>query len=201
MRRPLALLLYLLAHCIARADPWDATLPAMVWARALDREGPSAESSVSRNFGWLEEQRLIRSERYKRMRRVFLLREDGSGDPYVRPKGNYFTVPLAFFLEDWHAELSLPAVAVLLIGRDLAPPFELRKEHAARWYGISADTLQRGLDELRDASLLSVTPRRTAAPRVRQGWTMVNQYRLLAPFDKPEMPASPDSERSGGRAR
>jgi hypothetical protein len=61
---------------------------------------------------------------------------------------------------------------------------------------VSADTLQRGIDELRDHGLLSVTPRRIAAPRTRQGWTMVNEYRLLPPFTKPE--PSKRVDRAGG---
>src|SRR5437773_1968720 len=35
-RRALALDLLLLLHCGAGASPWDVTLPAMAWARALD---------------------------------------------------------------------------------------------------------------------------------------------------------------------
>ncbi|MDA0163150.1 hypothetical protein OM076_22945 [Solirubrobacter ginsenosidimutans] len=188
-RRPLALQLYLLLHCVARADPWHGWLPAMAWARALDKTQPGAEATISRNWSWLESERLIRSDRYKRLRRVFLLREDGSGTEYTRPTGNYFTLPLAYFLDEWHQKLSLSGTVVLLIARDLQVPFQLRKEHASGWYGVSADTLQRGIDELRDHGLLSITPKRIAAPRTRQGWTMVNEYRLLAPFTKPEPPS------------
>jgi hypothetical protein len=194
-RRLLALQLYLMLHCVARADPWDAWLPAMAWARALDKTRPGAEATISRNWHWLEEHSLVRSERDRRLRRVFLLKEDGSGEDYARATGHYFTIPLAFFLDDWHQKLSLAGTAVLLIARDLRPPFQLRKEHASDWYGVSADTLQRGLDELRDSGLLDVKPRRIAAPRTRQGWTLVNEYRLLAPFSRPEpRPDDADAE-------
>src|SRR4051794_19129344 len=59
-RRLLALQLYLLLHCVARADPWDGWLPAMAWARALDKTRPGAEATISRNWAWLESERLIR---------------------------------------------------------------------------------------------------------------------------------------------
>lgn len=185
-RRLLALQLYLLLHCIARAEPWDAWLPAMAWARALDKTRPGAEATISRNWAWLEDKDLVRSERDKRLRRVYLLMEDGSREEYERPTGNYFTLPLAFFLDEWDQKLALPGTAILLIALSLKPRFQLRTEHAAGWYGISADTLQRGLDELRSVDLLDVTPRRVAAPRTRRGWTYVNEYRLRGPFSKPE---------------
>ena len=183
-RRLLALQLYLLLHCVARAEPWDARLAAMAWARALDKTSAGAEATISRNWAWLEDRQLVRSERDKRLRRVYLLKEDGSGDEYTRPKGNFFSLPLAFFRDEWHQRLSLAGTAVLLIALDREPAFQLRKEHASGWFAISADTLQRGLDELRDHDLLSIRPRRFAAPRTRQGWTMANEYRLLGPFAK-----------------
>lgn len=185
-RRLLALQLYLLVHCIARSEPWDAWLPAMAWARALDKTRPGAEATISRNWAWLEDHALIRSERDKRLRRVFLLQEDGSGEEYSRPKANFFSLPLAFFRHEWHQRLSLAGTAVLLIALERPSPFQLRKEHASGWFGVSADTLQRGLDELREYDLLAIRPRRFAAPRTRQGWTMANEYRLLGPFAKPE---------------
>ena len=168
----------------------------MAWARALDKTRPGAEATISRNWAWLEDHDLVWSERDKRLRRVYLLQEDGSGEDYERPKGNYFTLPLAFFLDEWHQRLSLAGTAVLLIALSLKPRFQLRTEHAAAWYGISADTLQRGIDELRDLGLLDVTPRRIAAPRTRRGWTYVNEYRLLGPFAKTERASDEQSEKA-----
>ena len=109
--------MYLLLHCLARSDPWDATLPAATWARALDKTNTGAESTVSRSWAWLQERRLIRTERHKRLVQAFLLTEDGSGDVYTRSR-DFFYFPLAFFREGWHAELSLAATSVLLIALD-----------------------------------------------------------------------------------
>ena len=193
-RRLLALQLYLLLHCVAQADPWDAWLPAMAWARALDKTKPGAEATISRNWAWLEDHRLVRSERDKRLRRVYLLEEDGLGAAYERAKGNFFMLPLAFFRDEWHQKLSLAGTTVLLIALNKRPVFQLRKEHEAGWYGVSADTLQRGLDELRDHGLITIAPRRIAAPRTRLGWTVVNEYGLLAPFAKAVRPADSTTE-------
>jgi hypothetical protein len=192
-RRLLALQLYLLLHCVAQAEPWDVWLPAMAWARALDKTKPGAEATISRNWAWLAQHQLVRSERDKRLRRVYLLEEDGSGNEYERPTGNFFMLPLAFFGDEWHQKLSLAGTAALLIGLNSRPVFQLRKEHAAGWFGVSADTLQRGLDELRDYGLLAIEQRRIAAPRTRQGWTVVNEYGLLAPFAKAIRPTDDDN--------
>ena len=188
-RRLFALQLYLLLHCLARAKPWDAYLPAAAWARALDRTGPGAEGTVSRSWQWLRENRLVRAERERRLLRVFLLKEDGSGKRFSRGS-DYFTLPLAYFRDEWYAKLDLPATAVLLIALNLSRSrtwFELRTERAAEWFGISADTLQRGLDELREKKLLEVHARRVRDARARYGVTTVNEYRLLPPFDVPRV--------------
>ena len=183
-RRLFALQLYLLLHCIARAEPWDACLPAGVWARALDRTGKGAEATVSRSWHWLREHGLVATERDRRLVRTYKLQEDGDGAKYTRSQ-DYFVLPLAFFREAWHTKLGLPATAVLLIALDRSRKriwFELRKEPAAVWFGVSADTLQRGLDQLRDEGLLGVRQRRIKDPRARYGWTSANEYRLLGSF-------------------
>ena len=75
--------------------------------------------------------------------------------------------------------------AVLLIALDRARTrrwFELRKEHAADWFDISADTIQRGLDPLRDEGLLEVRPRQVKDPRARYGRTAINECQLLGSF-------------------
>jgi hypothetical protein len=185
-RRVLALDLLLLLHCGAGASPWDVTLPAMAWARALDLpQTTSSETTISKNWSWLEQKQLIRSDRHQRMRRVFLLKEDGSGQPYTRSKGEergFFHLPFAYFTERWHQRLKLPAKAVLLIALSKESVFDLRTERASGWYGISADTLQRGLDELREAELLEVSIKLRKAPRARMGITQDYRYRLIGSF-------------------
>src|SRR3954447_12115643 len=75
-RRPIALDLWLLLHAGAAAAPWDVRQPAMSWARMLNMpQTVSAETTISRNWNWLEARKLVRSERDHRVRKVFLLME------------------------------------------------------------------------------------------------------------------------------
>jgi hypothetical protein len=185
-RRPVALDLWLLLHAGASSDPWDVRQPAMSWARMLDLpQTLSSETTISRNWTWLEQRGLVRSERDHRVRKVFLLMEDGSRRPFSRPTGThrgFFKLPYAYFTQRWHKELKLPGKATLLICLAQSPTFTLPTEHASGWYGVSADTLQRGLDELRELDLLKVWTRAKKAPRTRLGYTVENHYALQGPF-------------------
>ena len=204
-RRRLALDLWLLLHAAAAAEPWDVTLPAMVWGRTLGLAGTAAsETTISRNWSWLEEHRLVRSERERRMRKVILLREDGSGRPFERASGKergFFRLPYAYFRKGWNRALRLPGKATLLICLAQRPTFSLRTEHASGWYGVSADTLQRGLDELRDLGLLQVWQRPKTAPLARYGITYENFCRLQGPFVRAPKRARGSRRRSKRRRR
>ena len=185
-RRPIGLDLWLLLHAGAAAAPWDVRQPAMSWARMLKMpQTVSSETTIGRNWTWLEQQKLVRTERDRRVRKVFLLMEDGSGQPFERATGQgrgFFKLPYEYFTQRWHLELKLAGKATLLICLAQAPTFTLPTERAADWYGLSADTLQRGLDELRDLGLLKVWSRAKKAPRTRFGFTLENHYALQGPF-------------------
>lgn len=185
-RRPIALDLWLLLHAGAAAYPWDVRQPAMSWARMLKMpQTISSETTIGRNWTWLEERQLVRTVRDRRVRKVFLLMEDGSGQAFERATGKargFFKLPYEYFTQRWHLELKLAGKATLLICLAQAPTFTLPTEHAAGWYGVSADTLQRGLDELRDLGLLKVWSRAKKAPRTRYGFTLENHYALQGPF-------------------
>ena len=187
-RRLFALHLYLLLHCLALADPWDVWLPSGAWARALGNTSKTAEATVSRNWRWLKAKNLVDTERDGRILRAYLTLEDGTGSDYTRPKGQYFILPLAFFRNEWHTKLSLAATAALLVALDRTRSeqwFQLRKEPASAWFGISADTLQKGLDELRDEhQLIENRPRTVQDVRARYGVTTVTEYRLLGDFTR-----------------
>jgi DNA-binding transcriptional ArsR family regulator len=202
-RRLFALQLYLLLHCLALRDPWDVYLPAAVWARALDHTGPGAEGTVSRSWQWLRENKLVRTEREQRLLRVYLLEENGSGEQYTQST-DFFRLPLNFFRDGWYAKLNLPATAVLLIALNLSRTkvwFELRTERAAGWFDISADTLQRGLDQLRDVGLLEVHQRQVKDIRARYGVTAINEYRLMEPFATIQVEAKKRPARKAKRRR
>jgi hypothetical protein len=190
-RRPLALDLWLLLHAGASSFPWDVRQPAMSWARMLDMPQTTAsETTISRNWTWLEGQKLIRSERDHRVRKIFLLREDGSGREFERATGKergFFKLPYAYFADRIHRQLKLAGKATLLICLAQNPTFTMPTERAADWYGVSADTLQRGLDELRELELIKVWSRTKKAPRARYGYTVENHYAMQGPFARPPL--------------
>jgi hypothetical protein len=183
--------LYLLVITKASHQPYDAKLPAAVWARALDLDLPTnatARSTISKAWLRLEDAQLIRREREQRRAKVTLLNEDGLGSDYVSPENHYFRVPLALWLagptndKRWYQVLTLPELAVLLIGRSLGDSFRLPVEQGPDWYGISADTIGRGLKGLTDRGLLEVDKRFKPAPLSPLGYTAEHRYTLVAPF-------------------
>lgn len=184
-RKDYALKLYLLLHCVAMGPPWDGTLPAGVWARMLDRTGETSATGISRQWRWLKDKKLVGTKQQQHALKVFLKLEDGKGATYRRPKDHFFGFPLAYFLNGWHDKLTLRGTVALLIALDKSfpnPVFQLRAEHAPRFFGISADTLQRGFVELQEHGLLIVSQKPMKAPRAPRGWTMVNEYALLGDF-------------------
>lgn len=207
-RRRRALDLYLLVHAVASAEPWDVELSAVVWARLLGLSSKSAGSVVTRQWAWLESQKLVRVENYGRKRRVFLLREDGSGEPYTHPgisyfgkppEGDYFALPHAYWRTGMQEWADLPTKAVLLISASLQDGFLLPREQGARWYGVSPDTIRTGLRGLQTRSFLSFQSFTKPAPLSPKGYTVERRYRLESPFrpgtanDVAVTPASPDA--------
>lgn len=151
--------LYLLFRAAATAAPWDVTRDARIWGRALglgaDKDGGT--SAVSKTWARLDETYgLVRRERSGRLAKVTALHESGSRAEYAYPKKGYFKLPYSYWTsnEAWYFSLSFPAKAVLLIGLTLKPPFILPADRASRWYGLSPDSLERGLRELRTTGLL-----------------------------------------------
>lgn len=201
-----ALVQYLLAVRKASVAPWDATLPAAVWARALGIELPaskSACSAVSKAWHRIESRQLIVRGRVRRLASVTLLREDSSGVAYTHPADDpnprYFKVPDAFWSTGpnidtatdadagdtnarWYQVLTVPEMAVLLIALSSADGFRLPFESAPDWYGISADTAYRGIHGLMDHGLLTQRQLFKKAPLSPLGYTAEHHYTLAAPF-------------------
>jgi hypothetical protein len=191
-RRQRALDLYLLVHALASTYPYDIALPARSWALALGL--PDTHSSrvfISNSWTWLEHHKLIRTERDGRLRRIYLLDESGSGDPYRHASGSkrldYFKLSYTFWLEDWHTRLDLPATSVLLIALSLSTTFILPQERSGEWYGLSRDTVRRGLGILVGLELLSMHATFKAAPRSPTGATEQRRYTLTGPFARQQL--------------
>lgn len=193
-RRSLALDLFVLHSGLASAPPWDVRATAAEWARMLDMPpSPSSETAIARQWRWLADQKLVKTQRTGHGLKITKRLDDGSGRRYKRPtkaQHGYFNVPFAYFTERWHHELKLPGKAALLIALGQAPTFDLPLPRAAGWYGLRTDTLARGLVELQDLGLVKVWQRAKKAPNTRYGVTRVNHYALTGSFARVPLEAT-----------
>lgn len=192
-----ALQLYLLAHALASVEPYDVALSAKTWGAALGLpDTASSRVLISQSWSWLECQRLLRTARDGRLRRVWLLDDTGSGEPYAHGgaavgKRDYFKLSHAFWYEGWHERLDLPATAVLLIGLSLRQSFSLPYERAGTWYGLSRDTVRRGVAELRSQDILAMRAVWRATMRSPTGATEERRYTLAGAFASQNRRAKP----------
>lgn len=183
-----ALQQYLLVHAAASADPWSVARDSRVWARAmsLDPKRASSRAAISKNWAWIEGVGLIERGRRGRLSEITLLRDDGSGEPYddhpAKRREPFFKLPHAFWLDEWHRQLDLAAVAVLLIGLSLNDGFRLPGDHVQAWYGMSPSTLTKGLSALRRTGLLRVERNQKVAALAPEGHTWEYLYTLQPPF-------------------
>jgi hypothetical protein len=141
-----------------------------------------------RTWNWLEEQQLVQSARRGRLREIRFLREDGSGRPYRHPgkdeerRGDYFKLPYVYWHGSYPGRLGLPAKSLLLIALSLGDDFLLPHERGATWYGLSRDTVARGLSTLLRLGLLHVRLVEKKAPLSPKGVTLERRYTLRPPF-------------------
>jgi hypothetical protein len=150
---------------------------------------PSSRVFISNTWNWLEQQRLIRSERDKYLRRVFLLNDAATGGPYehaadATSRLDYFKLSHRYWLDGWNQRLELPGTAVLLIALSLPKTFMLPQERGASWYGVSRDTIRRGLRELLTHNLLDVRSTFKKAPLSPTGAAEERRYTLQEPFTR-----------------
>jgi len=200
-----ALDLYLLAHAVCSGGDYDVTLPAAVWARAIAlSNSASGRSTTSKAFRRLEELGVISRSRDGSRSKITLLDEGGSGDPYAHPgpgKEPYLKLPHVYWTAGWHHKLGLRAKAVLLIALSLDDGFVLPIERAPDWYGISADTANRGLLDLRGAGLLDVEERIKTAPLAPEGIAQDYHYTLQSPFGPLRQPLATVTSLAKGSKR
>jgi hypothetical protein len=181
---------YLFVHALASAEPWNCDYPAVTWVRVLglgnNATPTSARGAVSKVMRRLEDRNLVKRGRSGRRASVTLLREDGSGEPYEHPYraggDRWLQLPYAYWLEGHFLTLSLPAKAMLLVALSLPDGFYLPSERADDWYGISPDSADRGLRELRTAALLDTDRKWVKNQRSDTGWTEHWTYTLIGSF-------------------
>jgi hypothetical protein len=75
---------------------------------------------------------------------------------------------------------------MLIIALSLNDGFWLPYEFAPRWYGVSSDSAEHGLRELRAVGLLDVESTWVQAPRSPRGWTEPLLYTLQGSFSTAE---------------
>lgn len=219
---------YLSLMWLCGAAPYDAAYPSRAWATLLDLDEPAGLGArrINDAMKWLETNRFITIEaRPGHPNRVTLLRENGGGDPYTVPgletqalkeKGRarvsdpeflqhrYMQIRPAFWTSGWLAALSAPAVAMYLVLLAEQGPHEdpieiwLSPRLATEKYGMSSDTRNNGLDELRRAGLVSVRRKVVSSgvfdvQRFRNVYTLVPDQ-LDQPAFVPEKPSSGDAE-------
>jgi hypothetical protein len=176
----------------------DEPLPAAAWARALSTSKIEVpESSMTRVWRQLKERNLVNVERRQRRSYVLPNLEDGSGKDYTRPgAGNdstkgwpredyYLTLPHAYWTGGYFERLTLTGKAMLLIALQntgTKAEFYLPYAMAPDWYGISADSAEKGIGELRRIGLLAERPQRKRSARAPDGFTIRWHYSLTAPF-------------------
>jgi hypothetical protein len=181
-----ALDLLLLVVATASSDPPTVTEYAAAWARTIGLgRSPSALGSVSKAWRRLEDRKLIRRYRDGRKAGIELLKEDGSGDPYHTPgkkRELFFKIPFEYWRQGLDRELSLAGKAALLIALERPDGFPLPAERGPAWYGLSADTIQHGLKELRRRGLLNVDVDWRKEPLSQLGYTEERLYTLAPPF-------------------
>ncbi|MEU5844505.1 hypothetical protein [Rhodococcus sp. NPDC047139] len=192
-------------------------LPATVWARAMSprEDDPLPEQAVSRIWKNLEEHKLI--DRTRKWKRAHVLpRDESTTRKYTRPRPDavadeeryreiYFILPSAYWTEGWHATLSLPARALLLImlhGTSSAEDTYLPYAKAEDWYGISTKTAERGIVELLDTKLLKITRKeKVRADFAATGFTTRTYYTPTGHFSTTARKALQDQTKRESEAR
>lgn len=186
-----ALDIYLLVLALATGEPYDVRRDAGVWVRLLGLpQGENDAATITKLWRWLADHDLIERGRNGRQSAPKLLREDGSGEPYLPPTGHgdpYFRIPFAFWLEDYGDQppylcLSLAAKAMLLIALSRKPrTFPLKAARMPAWYGISEDIAGKGLRELCERHFLTVDKRQVRDLNSGSGWRTDPHYTKLWP--------------------
>lgn len=180
--------LFLLLRAVASKEPWDVIKEAGVWARALGVAHSDKKlntPAVSRVFARLDtKHNLLDRGRSGRRLKATMLHEDGSRSPYTMPDTGYFRLPFAYWTDGWYLKLSMPAKAVLLIGMSLTPPFILPFKQMPKWYGISGDSVSKGIAELKKRKLLRARRGKKRDWLVGSGWRHEMEYTLQPPFHR-----------------
>lgn len=182
-----ALDLYLLQRALASSEPWDVTRDSRVWARMVGHSGDSDEGRAAVSKGWArldQKYGLVTRSRRGRLAKITALADSGDRSAYAAPSAPYFRLPFDYWLDSecWYRRLSLPGKAVLMIALTLKPGFVLPSERGPIWYGVSPDTVERGLVQLRNEGLLRYERTKVKDLGSGAGFRFDYRYWLTGPF-------------------
>lgn len=184
--------LYLSILWFAANPPYDVSYPARAWASLLDLDQPETNGArrITDAVAWLGEHNLLRlARRQGRPTRIYLLNDDGTGDPYRPPakiveelldaqtptnseelKRNYYLqLPAHFWTNGWLAGLSALGIAMLLAllaehrDKDIGTELWFSPRLAHQRFGLSEDARTTGFRQLEHVGL--VTKRRRPVNR------------------------------------
>ncbi|MFE7533829.1 hypothetical protein ACFU67_06060 [Streptomyces rhizosphaericola] len=141
--RGLRAYLVIVAACSNGDWGWTTEHDSAVWARLMDIDKPS-NSQSARTGAWralcrLADRKLIECGRSGTMIKVTLLREDGTGIAYDRPKDDteesqFMQIPTTFWTHDRDEKLSLPGLALFLVVAREKHWATLPAEWAPQWF-------------------------------------------------------------------
>lgn len=179
---------YLMTLASYADDGQPTRLHSSAWARliGIPESNKSPGTAVTRTFEWLEARRLLTVDRARGSQyiSVTLLREDGSGERYTRPKGaseaeRFLKLPHAFWDEGFDQKVDLPGLAMLLAVAREKPWKDFPAEKAPEWYGWSPDTTERGLQQILALGLVEREETFRPEPLSPLGYTRVHKYNLV----------------------
>ena len=187
--------------CLEKGLPRDQVVPCLGGGRHIrglragrlttEKGRLWTTTNVSDTWRDLDDLGLVSRRRLARGVVVTPMRED-AGAPYKRPAGakkdrneTYFSLPADFWTDCWFEELSLPALAMLLIVAARTSQEEqawLTNKDAGQWYGLSPRSVEGGLRELVDVGLVTENVEWIKAPLSAIGATRRHYYSLNGAF-------------------
>ncbi|GGW17623.1 hypothetical protein [Streptomyces globisporus] len=183
--RGLRAYLMIVAACSNGEKGWTTEHDSAVWARLMDVDKTATPQSA-RTGAWralcrLADRKLIECSRSGTMIKVTLLREDGTGKAYDRPKGDteenrFLQIPTTFWTQGRDEKLSLPGLALFLVVAREKHWATFPAEWAPQWYGWSPDTHERGLKQLVELEYVQARAFKKKAPLAPLGFTIAQQY-------------------------
>lgn len=197
------------AHMLSAAasPPHRLHINPDFWALLARRPSQSrrnARLALYRSLDILESLNLIWPETRLGMPTFQLLDESGNGELYVHPAKRherYITLPHSYWLTGLDRMLDLPGKAVLLLARSLRPSgFTLPLARSMDWYGLSRDTLRRGIDELVTAGVIRYGKKDVPAPQAPGGTSVRRTYVLVGAMARTQ-PAEAKTVRGSGVRR